>query len=834
MKVVNFILYACVFMAICFTAQVSYAGVCGDGHLDVGEECDDGNNIDGDGCPSNCRPSCGDGTKQSFEECDDGNNAIGDGCNPICQIEECGNGRVDPRKEECDDGNRNDLDSCTNQCTTRGGCVPGKVRECTDYVTQDYTGGTTPVEGVCARWEQKCIGDAGWEPCQLVDVSTPTQPPSECVIVECDPELGVVETFVSAGTDIGISSDGCTRQECDGNGGIVDIDRTPAEGAPLSCFCPNGIVGDYPGEECDDGNNNNNDECSNSCKKREICDGKDNDGDGDVDEGYPDTDRDGVKDCIDICPGGDDKADADHDGKPDFCDPEICNGKDDNGINGIDENFPDSDGDGVKDCIDICAGGDDHADADHDQKPDFCDPEDCNGIDDNGIDGIDEGFPDSDGDGVKDCMDICAGGDDHADADHDQKPDFCDPEACNGIDDNGIDGIDEGFPDTDGDGVADCADIEVCDGFDNDGDGKIDEGFPDSDHDGVKNCLDICKGGDDHADADHDGKPNFCDPEICNGIDDNGIRGIDEGFRDSDHDGIANCMDVEICNGIDDNGINGIDENFPDTDGDGVKDCQDICAGGNDSADADQDQVPDFCDPEICNGIDDNGINGVDEGFPDADGDHIGDACDAPDCGNGIKEEPEDCDDGNDDNTDECLNNCTFPVPVIPNICGDGVVGDEEECDGTASCKEDCTLIVCGNSVVETGEECDDGNKLNGDGCSSTCTTEETPDEPSENPDTPVEPTPAIDNEADCLGAGGTWTPSIGDILDQGEADPDHNQIVFDQTSVSGACSVASLNFVGGCAASLEPVAHTDLSPLVLIVVTLVPPFILRLRKERY
>ena len=33
---------------------------------------------------------------------------------------------------------------------------------------------------------------------------------------------------------------------------------------------------------------------------------------------------------------------------------------------------------------------------------------------------------------------------------------------------------------------------------------------------------------------------------------------------------------------------------------------------------------------------------------------------------------------------------------------------------------------VCGNSVVESGEGCDDGNAISGDGCSSTCQTEET------------------------------------------------------------------------------------------------------------
>ena len=34
---------------------------CGDGHVDPGETCDDGNHVSGDGCPSSCGPPCGDG-----------------------------------------------------------------------------------------------------------------------------------------------------------------------------------------------------------------------------------------------------------------------------------------------------------------------------------------------------------------------------------------------------------------------------------------------------------------------------------------------------------------------------------------------------------------------------------------------------------------------------------------------------------------------------------------------------------------------------------------------------------------------------------------------------
>jgi len=71
-------------------AQVS----CGDGKLDIaaGEECDDGNVANGDGCDAACQfepppATCGNGMIDGIEVCDDGNSANGDGCNPTCNLE---------------------------------------------------------------------------------------------------------------------------------------------------------------------------------------------------------------------------------------------------------------------------------------------------------------------------------------------------------------------------------------------------------------------------------------------------------------------------------------------------------------------------------------------------------------------------------------------------------------------------------------------------------------------------------------------------------------------------------------------------------------------------
>jgi cysteine-rich repeat protein len=110
------------------TCQIEPASTCGDGTIDYvnGEQCDDGNTTDGDGCSSACQieppPTCGDGNVDyaSGEECDDGNTAPGDGCSPACLIEPiptCGDGNLDIADgEECDDGNTVGGDGCSPTC----------------------------------------------------------------------------------------------------------------------------------------------------------------------------------------------------------------------------------------------------------------------------------------------------------------------------------------------------------------------------------------------------------------------------------------------------------------------------------------------------------------------------------------------------------------------------------------------------------------------------------------------------------------------------------------------------------------------------------------------
>jgi cysteine-rich repeat protein len=64
---------------------------CGNGWIEAGEPCDDGNTVSGDGCDSACQVEspavCGNNVVEAGEECDDGNTVNGDGCSSSCQVE---------------------------------------------------------------------------------------------------------------------------------------------------------------------------------------------------------------------------------------------------------------------------------------------------------------------------------------------------------------------------------------------------------------------------------------------------------------------------------------------------------------------------------------------------------------------------------------------------------------------------------------------------------------------------------------------------------------------------------------------------------------------------
>ena len=214
--------------------------VCGDGIVQAGEECDDGNQENRDQCTSFCKKAvCGDGITQiDVEECDDGNDRDTDGCPTNCQIAKCGDGFVWNTQELCDDGDTDNTDQCTNEC---------KPAQCGDGYIQD---GEACDDG----------NDLDSDDCL-----------ANCIAARCgDGQLHIGVEQCDDGNDV--DSDGC-RNDC----------TLPS--------CGDGIVD--AGEECDDGNISETDACLSTCLKARC-------GDGFVQEGIESCD-DGNKDEGDDC-----------------------------------------------------------------------------------------------------------------------------------------------------------------------------------------------------------------------------------------------------------------------------------------------------------------------------------------------------------------------------------------------------------------------------------------------------------------------------------------------------------------------------------------------------
>lgn len=145
-------------------SEMTTPAVCGDGILQKSEVCDDGNTVDGDACSPDCDavtlPAvCGDGKQEGDESCDDGNVNPGDGCEPYCTLTPpvCGNGKVEGG-EVCDDGAQDDGDECSADCqtvTTPAVCGDGEQEgdeQCDDGNDDDYDG----CEATCTLTPPEC------------------------------------------------------------------------------------------------------------------------------------------------------------------------------------------------------------------------------------------------------------------------------------------------------------------------------------------------------------------------------------------------------------------------------------------------------------------------------------------------------------------------------------------------------------------------------------------------------------------------------------------------------------------------------------------------------
>ena len=257
---------------------------CGDGTLDLAEECDDGNTLDDDGCSAAClREVCGNGRVESVEVCDDGNVAYRDGCSGDCaSTEVCGNGYVDDRldpPELCDCGvhpgpvppgciahNGEPNSICTANCETRfcgNGVLNADLGEVCDdgnRVDGDQCSADCLSTEVCGN----AYTDFAIEDPELCDCGVDPYPvPPGCIAHNGEPGSICTSDCQTrfCGNDI-INTD--IGEVCD------DGNQTPGDGCSPDCrsteICGNRIIDPIVGESCDDGNLRTGDGCSSCCR----------------------------------------------------------------------------------------------------------------------------------------------------------------------------------------------------------------------------------------------------------------------------------------------------------------------------------------------------------------------------------------------------------------------------------------------------------------------------------------------------------------------------------------------------------------------------------------
>jgi cysteine-rich repeat protein len=244
-------------------------GGCGDGIVDPGETCDDGNSDNGDGCTAACgAPRCGDGVTSPGEGCDDGNDRDDDGCLAGCVRAACGDGSVNGAPEE------SPLESprvaspagITSYVCGEGATCPGG--------SCDVSGiPTAPEHGICQSFGFDRAVRATWTGIDgALNLTAARADHWVCEGYACAtaPDADLSNTCSDGGMLSSIVCAGPT-ETCD-----LGVANSAAPGATcrpgcLLAGCGDGIVD--PGEACDDGNGVDTDECTSSCTVAACGDG---------------------------------------------------------------------------------------------------------------------------------------------------------------------------------------------------------------------------------------------------------------------------------------------------------------------------------------------------------------------------------------------------------------------------------------------------------------------------------------------------------------------------------------------------------------------------------
>lgn len=314
----------------CGDDKVCHAGVCGsivcgDGHVDDGEECDDANTTDGDGCDA-CKFSCVEGEPDRgcpHDACNDPGSCDADThtCSPaipkpdetpcgsnmvcrsgVCVGTECGNGIVE-EGEDCDFGVANGAGSgceidCSFSCASSAECDDGEVcngiESCEEVLVGSAVGkkcqeGTKLDDGVsCSDDGLLCkdgscaapdcgngVLDSG-EDCDLGDSNGPGVGCEKNCKFSCDPNLANAcdDGNVCTGTKTCAphTVSGETVYKCSQGSPVANCTQCGAgvcqNGACATSTCGDGCIDSRKGEQCEPPGQSN---CDASCRFLPVC-----------------------------------------------------------------------------------------------------------------------------------------------------------------------------------------------------------------------------------------------------------------------------------------------------------------------------------------------------------------------------------------------------------------------------------------------------------------------------------------------------------------------------------------------------------------------------------
>ncbi len=723
-------------------AHANDSAACSDGRVCNGvETCDPTSAMaDATGCVPGAEPDCDDGVACTVDACDEGEG----GCFSTPDHVSCSDGVFCNGAEIC--GATGCGPGAPPTCDDSIGCTTGRCDVATDACVQD------PDTASC----QDGLVCNGTEQCDVTGVT----PGTGCVSgapVNCSDGLACTTdicnepggTCTHGGSDA--DGDGHTALGCGAGDDCNDLSAAIHPGATELCDgvdndC-SGAADDGSGMECAVGSGART--CTTSCgtagsrtctaactltacvAAAETCNDCDDDGDGLIDDGLP-CRRGTTSACTTTCgTSGSRTCASDCSGYSTCVAPtEACNDCDDDGDGTIDEGLPCRRGTsascttscgtvGTRVCALDCSGyGSCRAAS-----------ETCNGCDDDGNGLADDGFACRQGAtmscttacgtaGVRTCAADCSG--------------FgacVATEVCNGCDDDGDGTTDEGFTCAMGSsrscttgcgttgtqacngtcsGYGACTASEACNGCDDDGDGSADEDFA-CRQGATMGCTTSCgTAGTRTCSATCSGFGACSATEICNGCDDDGVGGADNGFAcvqgssrscttscgttgtescNGTCSGYGACSATEVCNGCDDDADGAPDDGFACVQGasrscttscgtTGTESCNGTCSGyGACSA------------TEVCNGCDDDADGAPDDGFTCVQG--ASSACTTT-CGTA--------------GSRTCNGSCTgYSTCVAPaEVCGNGC-----DDDGDGMTDEGCTVAppndTCGGAILLSG-----------------------------------------------------------------------------------------------------------------------------------